>query len=83
MLPKTSRAACRSARLNPGPDLTRLRCSRFVVLPTGYYMGTVEAVKAMLAVQHRAAGTQMQPAQYGELCRAQPEARRSRLAWVT
>ena len=39
---------------------------RFVVLPQGYYMGTVEAVQAMLAVQLKAAGSRMQPGQYGE-----------------
>ena len=37
----------------------------FVVLPKGYYMGTVEAVQAMLAVQQEAVGTRMQPKQYG------------------
>ena len=37
----------------------------FVVLPKGYYMGTVEAVQAMLTVQQEAVGTCMQPNQYG------------------
>ncbi|CAL5228629.1 g11795 [Coccomyxa viridis] len=40
--------------------------TRLVVLPSGYYMGTVEAIQAMLAVQHRVVGTSMQPAQYGD-----------------
>lgn len=37
----------------------------FVVLPEGYYMGTVEAVQAMLEVQQEAVRTRMQPKQYG------------------
>lgn len=51
-------------------------CCSFVVLPMGYYMGTVVAVKAMLTVQQRAAGSRMQPKQYGE---SQPKGPESNL----
>lgn len=53
-------AAAHRGRLKDGVCV-----GRFVVLTSGYYMGTVEAVQATLTVQLREAGSGMQPRQYG------------------